>query len=221
MGNKPRRTCAACGHVFKDRGPALQERCPQCTALCVRKPAPAPQPKKASKAAAAEAFLSALDAATTLVSEAGAPLAAALHALAASPLVALDAEGVALSRTGQLTLLQAATAERVFVFDCLALGAAAFDAKPPAADGVETPSLRELLEDAQRTKLCWDVRRDSDALFHQHGVALRGVLDVQLAAVAVRRAAGETVTALPGVPVTAAKFLDKARVVPALRCSFL
>lgn len=37
----------------------------------------------------------------------------------------------------------------------------------------------------------YDCRQDSDALYHQHGVALVGVYDLQLAEVAARRANGE------------------------------
>jgi exonuclease 3'-5' domain-containing protein 1 len=180
--------------------------------------APAPV-RKRSKAAEPCEFTAALDARTVVIGAPGAAFAAALAAIAASPVVAIDAEGVQMSRTGQLTLLQVATDSSVFLFDILALGPAAFDELPPAAAAaavepaapVTAPSLRRVLEDAARTKLVWDVRRDSDALMHQHRVSLRGVLDVQLAAVAVRRAAGETVATLPGMPQTVKRFLDKVR----------
>ena len=210
MGNKPRRECDACGAVFKDRG-AAQDRCPRCDALCVRKAPPA-QPPRASKRAAdegaPEVFLRTLDACTTLVDAPGPAFAAALACLAAAPLLAVDVEGERLSRTGRVTLLQVATAERVFIFDVLALGAEAFDAQPAGDTGAPL-GLRALLEDADRTKLMWDVRRDSDALHHQHAVSLADVLDVQLAAVAVRRADGAAVPSLPGLPQTLARFLSK------------
>ncbi|GFR41933.1 hypothetical protein Agub_g2726 [Astrephomene gubernaculifera] len=50
-----------------------------------------------------------------------------------------------------------------------------------------TRSLQGLLECEGVTKLFYDVRADSEALFHQHGVRLRGVVDLQLSEVAFRR----------------------------------
>jgi hypothetical protein len=75
------------------------------------------------------------------------------------------------------------------------------------------------LEDAAVTKLAWDVRRDSDALQHQHGVTLAGVVDVQLEAVAVRRASGAAVAVLPSLAECLARWVDKvcaARIVRTL-----
>ena len=40
--------------------------------------------------------------------------------------------------------------------------------------------IRELLEDPDFPKIFFDCRQDSDALFHQFGVLLRGVRDLQL-----------------------------------------
>jgi hypothetical protein len=181
--------------------------------------APTAAGKRAQRAAAPPAaatvsFRALLDARTVFVDSPGAPLCAALAAIAAASIIAIDTEGVRLSRTGQLTLLQVATASQVFIFDILALGPGAFAAEPAAqagAEGAAPLSLRRILEDEAWLKLAWDVRRDSDALLHQCGVTLKGVLDVQLAAVALRRAAGETVVALPGLPQTVRAVLDKAR----------
>jgi hypothetical protein len=167
-------------------------------------------PRVQQTATAAADFRAVLDARTVLIDAPGAAFSAALAAIAAAATVAVDTEGVRLSRSGQLTVLQVATASQVYVFDILALGPGAFAAEPAAHDG--TPlSLRRILEDVTITKLAWDVRRDSDALSHQFGVCLRGVLDVQLAAVALRRAAGAKVVTLPGLPQSVKHFMDKAR----------
>ena len=201
MGNKPRLTCAACGKIFKYKG---AERCPGCTALCERVvPAPAKRVKKLSSEA--RTVLARLDECTVLVDGFGATFDEAIRAISAAQLLALDTEGVRLSRSGQLTLLQVGTAERLYLFDVIALGTAAFAAAPPGAS-----SLRSVLEDVAITKLAWDVRRDSDALQHQHGVTLAGVVDVQLEAVAVRRASGAAVAALPGLAECLARWVDKA-----------
>jgi hypothetical protein len=215
MGNKARRTCSACSAVFKDKG-ASQQRCPQCAAaLGVRQQPAASKSKRGRKRPLALAddtqeFFAALDARTVLISELGPAFEAALACIGAASVIAVDTEGVALSRTGQLTLLQVAVEERVFLFDILALGAAAFG-EPPACAAGAAVSLHRVLQGAAHTKLAWDVRRDSDALLHQFGVRLCNVLDVQLAAIAARRAAGENVATLPGLPQTAKRFLDKVR----------
>ena len=209
MGNKPRVTCSACGKIFKHKSKRpSSERCPGCAAPVVRAPPPALENTRGAKklTAAARAYLARVDECTALVDAPGAALEEAVAAVSASPVLALDTEGVRLSRTGQLTLLQLGTDTRVFVFDVLALGDAAFSTAPPGA-----ASLRQVLEDAARTKLVWDVRRDADALQHQHSVTLAGVVDVQLSAVAVRRAAGAAVAKLPGLSECVSRFVDKAR----------
>ena len=53
-------------------------------------------------------------------------------------------------------------------------------------------SLRKVLEDPCVVKYACDCRKDSDALFHQFGVRLRGVTDLQVAEVALRRCATRT-----------------------------
>ena len=203
MGNKPRLTCAACGKIFKYKG---AERCPGCTAPCERAAAPAPTKRGKKLTSEARAILARLDKCTVLIDSLGPAFDEAIRAVCASPVLALDTEGVCLSRTGKLTLLQVGTAELMFLFDVQELGTAAFTAAPPGA-----ASLCNVLEDASVTKLAWDVRRDSDALQHQHGVTLAGVVDVQLEAVAVRRAAGAAVVALPSLAECLARWVDKVR----------
>ncbi|XP_060073078.1 piRNA biogenesis protein EXD1-like [Ylistrum balloti] len=100
----------------------------------------------------------------------------ALSEIKSQKLIAVDCEGVNLSRKGELTLLVTATKAKVFIFDILKLGQSAFD-----------NGLRELLEDDSIEKLMFDCRQDSDSLWHQFKVKITGVLDIQLLEVMFRR----------------------------------
>ena len=86
-----------------------------------------------------------------------------------APSLAVDCEGVNLSRDGTITIITVATRNKVFLFDVQQLGGVVFDA-----------GLREILEDPTILKLTFDCRKDSDALLHLFGVQMRGVLDLQL-----------------------------------------
>ena len=85
------------------------------------------------------------------------------------PSLAVDCEGVNLSRDGTITIVSVATRNKVYLFDVQQLGAVVFDA-----------GLREILEDPNIFKLMFDCRKDSDALLHLFGVQMRGMLDLQL-----------------------------------------
>ena len=87
--------------------------------------------------------------------------------------VAVDFEGIALSREGRLCLAQVVSAddsEPVYLVDVVALGADAF--------GVGR--LGELLSSETLVKLVFDCRSDREALRHQFGVALNQVYDIQV-----------------------------------------
>ena len=185
-------------------------------------------------------ILTELDDATTILTSPGEDLDRALRACVSSDVLAVDLEGVAMSRVGAVTLLQVAVKKSVFLFDAQALGTADLferavsveerDARFPSsadADADDTvddaakdstrdvtkpkvKTLKTVLEDARVTKLMFDCRVDSDALFHQHGVALRGVFDVQLADVAARRRKNLAVPLLSGMPKCAARHLAGA-----------
>jgi len=86
--------------------------------------------------------------------------------------LSFDTEGISLSRTGTMTLAHAFDGRKVFIFDLLALGNVLFAST--------TPSLKQILESATITKLMYDCRADSDALFHQYGVNMDGVIDLQV-----------------------------------------
>ena len=91
-------------------------------------------------------------------------------------ILAVDCEGVSLSRNGALTIITVATEEKAYIFDVLKLGEAVFSS-----------GLGEILEDKSREKLMFDCRQDSDALWHQFSVKLTGVLDLQLLEIIYRR----------------------------------
>lgn len=108
--------------------------------------------------------------------------------------VTFDAEGVDLSRTGPLTvvILQGITKNArnminscIYVVDVTTLGGDVVFSKHPRK------SLRLLLEDSSVTKVTFDCRTDSDALYHQFGVTLAGTLDLQVLDQAVRIHQGE------------------------------
>ncbi|XP_063416896.1 piRNA biogenesis protein EXD1-like [Mytilus trossulus] len=84
-------------------------------------------------------------------------------------MIAVDCEGVDLSRFGSVTLVNIGTRDLVYLIDILKIGNSVFD------DG-----LRSILEDSGTEKLMFDCREDADALLHIHKVKLNGVLDVQI-----------------------------------------
>jgi len=83
--------------------------------------------------------------------------------------VTLDSEGVDLSRCGSVCVVQVGTRESgCFLFDTLgeSAGILAF--------------LKEVLENADVTKIIHDCKMDSDAFFHLWGITLTGVHDTQI-----------------------------------------
>ena len=98
-------------------------------------------------------------------------------------LIAVDCEGVSLSRKGALTIITVATEDLVYIFDVLKLGRIIFSS-----------GLGEILADKFREKLMFDCRQDSDALWHQFHVKLAGVLDLQLLEVIYRRESASAMT---------------------------
>jgi len=96
-------------------------------------------------------------------------LAASSH-LRKQTLLSVDCEGVNLSRNGKLCLVQIATEKDTFLFDVLALGDTTFVA-----------GIGSILQDEDILKVMHDCRADSDALFHQHQIALNNVFDTQIA----------------------------------------
>uniref|UniRef100_A0A6P8J2G2 PiRNA biogenesis protein EXD1-like n=1 Tax=Actinia tenebrosa TaxID=6105 RepID=A0A6P8J2G2_ACTTE len=99
-----------------------------------------------------------------------------LRSCESNAFLAVDCEGVNLSRKGELTIITVATEEKAYIFDVTVLKQAVFD-----------EGLREILEDKSREKLMFDCREDADSLWHQFQVKLTGVLDVQLLEIMYRR----------------------------------
>lgn len=87
------------------------------------------------------------------------------------PVVAVDCEGVNLSKEGRLCLIQVATPKKVYLFDVLKGGERLFFDR----------GLRYLLESNKIVKVMHDCRKDSEALYFQYDVTLRGVWDSQIA----------------------------------------
>jgi len=109
------------------------------------------------------------------IDEEGEALTQAIQEIATCPVVSVDCEGVELGRHGELCLIQVATDSNVFLFDVIALGEVLFNA-----------GLKRIFEGPIPTKVFYDCRRDSDVLYHQFGVKLKGVLDAALTEVFFR-----------------------------------
>lgn len=92
----------------------------------------------------------------------------------------IDVEGECLGRNGSVSLLTvlvypAEGLERVHILDIHILGSAAFHAV-----GERGKILKNIFEEPEISKVFFDVRNDSDALFTHYGINLRGVWDLQL-----------------------------------------
>jgi exonuclease 3'-5' domain-containing protein 1 len=102
-------------------------------------------------------------------------------------ILACDFEGLRLSRAGELCVGQFATTCHTFVIDFVLLGRAAVDT---TVGGI---SLKMILQSPAVPKLMFDPRCDSDAIFHQFGVLLNGVICLQILDIAVRRSQSQFV----------------------------
>jgi len=86
--------------------------------------------------------------------------------------IAMDIEGVSLSRAGEVCIIQmyAPSTSQVYLFDIAALKQTAF----------EEGGLKKLLEHERIIKIFFDLRGDNDALFHLHGINVRCAYDLQI-----------------------------------------
>ncbi|KAI4263515.1 MAG: hypothetical protein L6R42_001337 [Xanthoria sp. 1 TBL-2021] len=100
------------------------------------------------------------------------------------PSLFIDLEGVSLSRHGTVSILQllVSPSDRTYLIDIHTLGSKAFHA--PSTDGQMT--LKSILESNAISKVFFDVRRDSDALYAHFGIKLAGIQDIQLMELATR-----------------------------------
>jgi hypothetical protein len=100
----------------------------------------------------------------------------ARSAIKDAQLLALDCEGVDLSRIGSVCIVQVSTPSHCFLFDVLGL--------VPSSEIVVF--LKTILEDRATTKIIHDCKMDSDALHHLLGIRLAGVHDTQVCDVLLR-----------------------------------
>ena len=116
--------------------------------------------------------------------------------LARQATIGVDLEGVLLSRTGTIELVQACTPSTTYLFDLHGeLADQIFDAG----------GLRRLLERPSTIKVVHDCRHDCDALYHQHKVRMAPVIDTQVAFGELRALRGQPV----GLPVSLRTVLRK------------
>lgn len=107
-------------------------------------------------------------------------LESAINELKKNNELAVDCEGVNIGRSGKLTLLQMGPKNSaVYLFDILKLGSSAFDY-----------GLKEILESQSIRKYAFDCRFDSDSLWHEYGVRLSNLYDMQLLEYLCRPKAG-------------------------------
>lgn len=108
-----------------------------------------------------------------------------------TPALFFDAEGLDLSRTGKLSIIQLHVHHRLhrgtYLIDVLALKGAGFT----TTSTNEHITLKSLLEDSKIPKVFFDVRMDSDALYGQFGILLAGIIDLQLMELASRMIRGD------------------------------
>jgi exonuclease 3'-5' domain-containing protein 1 len=93
------------------------------------------------------------------------------------PSLYLDLEGENLSREGSISIVTifASPKNHVYLIDVYTLKNAAF-----TTAGKDGKTLKDILESATVSKVFFDVRNDSDALFSHYGIALKGIQDIQL-----------------------------------------
>ncbi|KAK0368155.1 hypothetical protein CLIM01_14488 [Colletotrichum limetticola] len=92
------------------------------------------------------------------------------------PSLFLDLEGVSLSRNGSISLITVFVLPRshIYLVDIHTMQSTAF------STAVGGTTFKHILESPDITKVFFDVRNDSDALFHHFQVKLSGIEDVQL-----------------------------------------
>ena len=101
-----------------------------------------------------------------------------------APELTLDSEGWNLGMYGTLTVLQMRirNLNHTYIFDVLALeGKKMFE-----MEGDEGQSLKKTLESKEHIQLWWDIRQDTEALFHHYDILIGSRIDVQLMKLATR-----------------------------------
>jgi exonuclease 3'-5' domain-containing protein 1 len=96
----------------------------------------------------------------------------------------IDLEGDNLCRHGTISVLQIYISQydKAYLVDVHTLGKKTFEISVNSPGSAKAATLRDVFEDVTYTKVLFDLRNDSDALFGLYRVRLRGVQDVQLMA---------------------------------------
>ncbi|PNY24612.1 Uncharacterized protein TCAP_05463 [Tolypocladium capitatum] len=100
-------------------------------------------------------------------------------------LLYLDVQGDNLGTHGAVSVLSVSLCKdpRVFLIDVLTLGAKAF-----STPGTQTGrTMKYILESREIEKAFFDVRSDAHALYHNYGIRLGGVQDLQVMEVVIRK----------------------------------
>ena len=99
------------------------------------------------------------------------------------PSLYIDLEGVNLSRSGSISILQVFVLpiRRTYLIDIHTLGNKAF-----STAGAQGRTFKEILESGVIPKVFFDVRNDSDALYSHFQIKLAGIQDLQLMELAAR-----------------------------------
>lgn len=127
------------------------------------------------------------------------------------PAIFIDLEGIKLSRNGSISILSLYNVPKntVYLIDVHTLGAAAFSTKYSSFSesigdqqavgdepDVTGTTLKDVLQSPTITKVIFDVRNDSDALFSHYQISLDGVEDLQLMELASRQGSRARVNGL-------------------------
>lgn len=99
-----------------------------------------------------------------------------------------DVEGVRMSRTGEICVMQIATTKHTFIIDVISIGNKTFEIATET--GI---SIKYLLESDRVGKIFFDPRNDSDSLFHQFGIKMESVICLQLLFIGSKRMQGNSV----------------------------
>lgn len=109
------------------------------------------------------------------------------------PAFYIDLEGIKLSRFGTIAIMQlhSRPTRRTYLVDIWTLGKAAFTTRGTRS----SDTLQSILESNDIPKVFFDVRRDSDALYHHYKIKLGCIHDIQLMELATRTTHRKTLVA--------------------------
>ena len=123
------------------------------------------------------------------------------------PMLYFNLEGVRLGRHGSISIisLYIASLNKAYLIDIHRLGEAAF-----STSNDSSTSLKSILESPAVTKVIFDVRNASDALFSHYQISVDGIKDLQIMELACRQDSQEVVTTLTEATLTECVEKDSA-----------